>query len=41
MKVKFTRDRAFDLGGGAVPTTAILEQFPQLREFQQQFQSPN
>ncbi|MEQ8974202.1 MAG: HEAT repeat domain-containing protein [Coleofasciculus sp. C1-SOL-03] len=35
--VKFTRDRSFDLGGGAVPTTAILEQLPQLREFQQQF----
>ncbi|MEQ8756034.1 MAG: HEAT repeat domain-containing protein [Coleofasciculus sp. G1-WW12-02] len=35
--VKFTRDRSFDLGGGAVPTTVILEQFPQLREFQQQF----
>lgn len=35
--VKFTRDRSFDLGGGAVPTTAILEQFPQLREFQEQF----
>ncbi|MFP4415091.1 S1 family peptidase, partial [Coleofasciculus sp.] len=35
--VKFTRDRAFDLGGGAVPTTAILEQFPQLQELQQQF----
>ncbi|MEQ8971019.1 MAG: trypsin-like peptidase domain-containing protein [Coleofasciculus sp. C1-SOL-03] len=35
--VKFTRDRSFDLGGGAVPTAAILEQFPQLREFQQQF----
>ncbi|MEQ8997055.1 MAG: HEAT repeat domain-containing protein [Coleofasciculus sp. B1-GNL1-01] len=35
--VKFTRDRSFDLGGGAVPTTAILQQFPQLRELQQQF----
>jgi hypothetical protein len=35
--VKFTRDRSFDLGGGAIPTRVILEQFPQLREFQQQF----
>ncbi|MEQ8962187.1 MAG: serine protease, partial [Coleofasciculus sp. C2-GNP5-27] len=35
--VKFTRDRSFDLGGGAVPTTAILQQLPQLRELQQQF----
>ena len=35
--VKFTRDRSFDLGGGAVPTTAILEQFPQLRELQEKF----
>ena len=35
--VKFTRDRSFDLGGGAVPTAAILEKFPQLREFQEQF----
>jgi hypothetical protein len=33
--VKFTRDRSFDLGGGAIPTRVILEQFPQLREFQQ------
>jgi HEAT repeat protein len=35
--VKFTRDRSFDLGGGAIPTRVILEQFHQLREFQQQF----
>ncbi|HEY9834320.1 MAG TPA: trypsin-like peptidase domain-containing protein, partial [Stenomitos sp.] len=35
--VKFTRDRSFDLGGGAIPTRVILEQLPQLREFQQQF----
>lgn len=35
--VKFTRDRSFDLGGGAIPTRVILEQFSQLREFQQQF----
>ncbi len=35
--VKFTRDRSFDLGGGAIPTRVILEQFPQLREFQKEF----
>jgi hypothetical protein len=35
--VKFTRDRNTDLGGGAIPTSAILEQFPQLRELQQSF----
>ncbi|MEQ9370364.1 MAG: HEAT repeat domain-containing protein [Coleofasciculus chthonoplastes F3-SA18-01] len=35
--VKFTRDRTLDLGGGAVPTTAILEQLPQLRGFQREF----
>jgi Trypsin-like peptidase domain len=35
--VKFTRDRSIDLGGGAIPTRVILEQFPQLRELQQQF----
>ncbi|MDX2228821.1 MAG: HEAT repeat domain-containing protein [Leptolyngbyaceae cyanobacterium bins.349] len=35
--VKFTRDRSFDLGGGAIPTRIILEQFPKLRELQQQF----
>src|SRR5919199_2922877 len=35
--VKFTRDRSLDLGGGAIPTRVILEQLPQLREFQQQF----
>jgi len=35
--VKFTRDRSFDLGGGAIPTRVILEQFPQLREFQREF----
>jgi energy-coupling factor transporter ATP-binding protein EcfA2 len=35
--VKFTRDRTLDLGGGAVPTTVILEQLPQLREFQREF----
>jgi hypothetical protein len=28
--VKFTRDRSFDLGGGAVPTSVILAQFPEL-----------
>lgn len=35
--VKFTRDRSFDLGGGAIPTGVILKQFPQLRNLQQQF----
>jgi len=35
--VKFTRDRSFDLGGGAIPTHVILEQFPQLRDLQQEF----
>jgi WD40 repeat protein len=35
--VKFTRDRSFDLGGGAIPTRVILEQFPQLRGLQQVF----
>jgi energy-coupling factor transporter ATP-binding protein EcfA2 len=35
--VKFTRDRSFDLGGGAIPTHVILESFPQLRELQKEF----
>ncbi|NJO73569.1 MAG: NACHT domain-containing protein [Leptolyngbyaceae cyanobacterium RM1_406_9] len=35
--VKFTRDRSSDLGGGAVPTRVVLEQFPQLRELQREF----
>ena len=35
--VKFTRDRSFDLGGGAIPTSTILSQLPQLVELQQQF----
>ena len=35
--VKFTRDRSFDLGGGAVPTSEIFTQFPQLMELQQAF----
>ncbi|MBN8564818.1 MAG: HEAT repeat domain-containing protein [Leptolyngbya sp. UWPOB_LEPTO1] len=35
--VKFTRDRSFDLGGGAISAAVILEQFPQLRQLQQQF----
>ncbi len=34
--VKFTRDRSIDLGGGAIPTRVILQQFPQLRELQQE-----
>ena len=35
--VKFTRDRSIDLGGGAIPTQVILEQFPQLADLQQKF----
>lgn len=35
--VKFTRDRTTDWGGGAIPTQVILEQFPQIKELQQQF----
>jgi HEAT repeat protein len=35
--VKFTRDRSSDLGGGAIPTHVILEQFPELRDLQQEF----
>jgi tetratricopeptide (TPR) repeat protein len=35
--VKFTRNRSFDLGGGAIPTRVILEQFPQLQELQREF----
>lgn len=35
--VKFTRDRSIALGGGAIPTRVVLEQFPQLRALQQQF----
>jgi len=32
--VKFTRDRASDLGGGAIPSAVILQRFPQLRSLQ-------
>jgi len=39
--VKFTRDRSFDLGGGAIPTRVILEQFPKLRELQREFHGRN
>ncbi len=35
--VKFTRDRFTDMGGGAILANVILEQFPQLREWQQEF----
>jgi hypothetical protein len=35
--VKETRAEGFDLGGGAIPTCVILEQFPELRELQQAF----
>jgi HEAT repeat protein/energy-coupling factor transporter ATP-binding protein EcfA2 len=35
--VKETRAAGFDLGGGAIPTRVILEQFPELRSLQQSF----
>jgi tetratricopeptide (TPR) repeat protein len=35
--VQFTRDRSFDLGGGAIPTSVILAKFPELLEQQQSF----
>lgn len=35
--LKFTRDRTNDLGGGAIPTSVILEQFPHLKELQREF----
>ncbi|MGB3519395.1 MAG: HEAT repeat domain-containing protein, partial [Elainellaceae cyanobacterium] len=35
--VKETRAAGFDLGGGAIPTRVILEQFPALRELQRAF----
>lgn len=35
--LKETRAANFDLGGGAIPTHVILEQFPDLRELQQRF----
>lgn len=35
--VKFTRDRTSDLGGGAISTHIILEQFPELRSLSQEF----
>jgi hypothetical protein len=35
--INFTRDRSSDLGGGAIPTYIILEQFPRLRELQREF----
>lgn len=39
--VQFTRDRTTDLGGGAIPAQVILEQFPQLKELQQEFHQQN
>jgi hypothetical protein len=39
--VKETRAAGFDLGGGAIPTRVILEQFPELRELQQQAHQHN
>ena len=35
--VKETRAARFDLGGGAIPTRVILEQFPELRTQQKEF----
>jgi len=35
--VKETRAAGFDLGGGAIPTRVVLEQFPELRSLQQTF----
>ena len=35
--VKFTRDRSFDLGGGAIPTGVVFSQFPQLISQNRQF----
>ncbi|MEO0405239.1 MAG: trypsin-like peptidase domain-containing protein, partial [Bacteroidota bacterium] len=35
--VKYTRDRATDLGGGAIPTRLVLKHFPQLRSQQEDF----
>jgi hypothetical protein len=35
--VMFTHDKNTDLGGGAIPTSAILDQFPKLEKLQQQF----
>lgn len=35
--VKETRAAGFDLGGGAIPTRVILEQFPELRKLQRAF----
>jgi hypothetical protein len=35
--VKFTRDRAIDLGGGAIPTSVIFENFPQLMNLQEEY----
>ncbi|MDJ0730887.1 MAG: trypsin-like peptidase domain-containing protein [Crocosphaera sp.] len=39
--VKCTRDRSFDLGGGAVPVEAILTTFPHLLEEQRRFHQNN
>lgn len=35
--VQSTRDRSFDLGGGAIQTSVILAKFPELLELQQSF----
>lgn len=38
---KFTRDQRNDLGGGGIKMSVILEQFPELREWQQEFHQRN
>jgi len=39
--VKFTRDRSLDLGGGAIPTTTIFDQFSTLKVQHDQFHQQN
>jgi Trypsin-like peptidase domain len=39
--VKETRAASFDLGGGAIPTRVILEQFTELRSLQREFHEKN
>jgi signal peptidase I/DNA polymerase III delta prime subunit len=39
--VKFTRDRSFDLGGGAIAISTVFSQFPELEAKNHQFQPSN
>lgn len=39
--VKFTRDRSFDLGGGAIAISTVFSQFPELEAKNHQFQQSN